>query len=113
LDYEIDGWDSAAGRAQAWVKLDTVYGNDSTHYFTMLWGNPGAQAASNAGGVFDTIGGLVADMHCGPEAVDVTDYHRSVSYFGVNPWKALSALRCNLTEMIRYGLAGCLESRQT
>ncbi|MCX7727506.1 MAG: DUF2341 domain-containing protein, partial [Chitinispirillaceae bacterium] len=38
IPYYIEMWDTLNKKADIWVKLDTVYGNDSTKHFTMLWG---------------------------------------------------------------------------
>lgn len=64
LPYEIEHWDSAAGKAEIWVKIDTIYANSDSHYFTMIWGNPAAQpAASNGVDVFDTAAGFKGVWH--------------------------------------------------
>jgi hypothetical protein len=63
LPFEIERWDSANGLAEIWIRLDTVHGNDNTHYFTMYWGNPSASAASNGGTVFDTADGFQGVWH--------------------------------------------------
>jgi hypothetical protein len=54
LPFEIEAWDSAAGAAAIWVRVDTVYGNNGTQSMTMHWGNPAAQSVSNSAAVFDT-----------------------------------------------------------
>ena len=63
LAFEIERWDTGAGHAEIWVKLDTVYGNDSSHYFVMHWGNPVAVNASNGSAVFDTGDGFQGVWH--------------------------------------------------
>jgi hypothetical protein len=65
LPYEIEHWDASQGSAEIWVKIDTVYGNDSTRYFDMYWGNPDAADASNGAAVFDTAGGFQGVWHMG------------------------------------------------
>ncbi len=42
IPFEIEQWDSSNARAEIWVRVDTIYGNDSTHYMAMTWGNPAA-----------------------------------------------------------------------
>lgn len=37
LPYEIERWDATNSAAEIWVNVDTVYGNDSTHFITMYW----------------------------------------------------------------------------
>jgi hypothetical protein len=63
LAHEIERWDSAAGLAEAWVKVDTVFGNDSGHCITMYWGNPQTMSASNGAAVFDTGNGFQGIWH--------------------------------------------------
>lgn len=36
LYYQIERWDSLSGEAQVWVRVDTVYGNNSTQYIYAL-----------------------------------------------------------------------------
>jgi hypothetical protein len=54
LSYEIERWDPAAGAAEAWVKVDTVFGGDSSRFITMYWGNPNVSSRSSGSAVFDT-----------------------------------------------------------
>jgi hypothetical protein len=65
LPYEIERWDNAGGAAEIWVKADTVYGNDSTHFIMMYWGNPDATDASDGAAVFDTADGFQGVWHLG------------------------------------------------
>jgi hypothetical protein len=72
LPFEIERWDSVSGLAEIWVKADTVYGNDSTHYFMMYWGLRPASPASNVTAVFDTANGYAGVWHLGPGLSDAT-----------------------------------------
>jgi hypothetical protein len=66
LSFEIERWDSADGLAEIWVKVDTVYGNDNTHYIVMYYGaSPGliAPSLSNGAAVFDTNAGFQGVWH--------------------------------------------------
>ena len=65
LPYEIEQWDAKVRRAEIWVKIDTIYGNDSTQYINMYWGNPNATSASNGAAVFDTGKGFQGVWHLG------------------------------------------------
>lgn len=65
LAYEIERWDPTNGKAEIWVKVDTVYGNDSTQYLLMNWGNPIAIDSSNSSMVFDTAAGFQGVWHMG------------------------------------------------
>ena len=78
LAYEIARWDSAGSLAEVWVLIDTVYGNDSTHYVLMRWGNSLASSLSDAAAVFDTSEGFqgVWHMEAGSQtARDATKNH--------------------------------------
>ena len=52
LPYEIESWDSTGALASVWVKLDTVFGNDSGQYISLWYGKPGAQSLSSGPSVF-------------------------------------------------------------
>lgn len=65
LAYEIERWDSTIGKAEIWVKVDTVHGNDSTQYLRMYWGNSNAFDSSAGSAVFDTGNGFNAVWHLG------------------------------------------------
>jgi hypothetical protein len=86
LPYEIERWNSANGGAEIWVKADTVYGNDSTHFITMYWGNPNATSASNSAVVFDTSNAFQGVWHLGessgPTAKDATGNHYNGTKLG-------------------------------
>ena len=45
LSFEIERWDPVAGLAEAWVKVDTVRGNDSSRFIIMYWGASASSAA--------------------------------------------------------------------
>jgi hypothetical protein len=70
LPYEIERFDPAAQKAEIWVKVDTVYGNDSAHCITMYWGNPQAAAVSSGPAVFDTADGFAAVWHLNLNCTD-------------------------------------------
>lgn len=65
LAYEIEQWDASAGQAAIWVKTDTVFGNDSSHFLTMYWGNPNVLDSSSSAAVFDISSGFAAVWHMG------------------------------------------------
>jgi hypothetical protein len=83
LSYEIDRWDPVAGLAEAWVKVDTVRGNDSTQSITMYWGNPNAADESNGAAVFDTTSGFTAVWHLNTDCSDITTGKHDGTNFGV------------------------------
>ncbi|MBN1130449.1 MAG: DUF2341 domain-containing protein [Chitinispirillaceae bacterium] len=63
LSYEIERWDPAAGRAEAWVRVDTVYGNNSSQYIQMFWGRDDVGSMADAAAVFDTANGFAGVWH--------------------------------------------------
>lgn len=84
LAYEIERWDSANGKAEIWVKVDTVYGNDSTQYLLMYWGNPDALESSNSAIVFDTAAGFQGVWHMG-QAENTTAFDATANHFDGTP----------------------------
>ena len=79
LPYEIEQWDLAAKQAAIWVKIDTIFGNDNSHYVNMFWGNPNAKSESKSSGVFDTSNGFQGVWHMNEtgtgQAKDATQNH--------------------------------------
>ena len=73
LSYEIERWDAFAGIAEVWVKVDTVFGNDSNQSITMYWGNPSAASESSGAAVFDTAAGFAGVYHLGENGDSVFD----------------------------------------
>jgi len=73
LPYEIERWDPVAKHAEVWVKVDTVYGNDSTQAITMCWDNIDAPAQSSSASVFDTGNGFQGVWHLGENGDSVFD----------------------------------------
>ena len=65
LSFEIEYWDSATASASVWVKVDTVYGNNSSQNFRMLWGNSNASSIFASKKVFDTAAGFAGVWHLG------------------------------------------------
>jgi hypothetical protein len=82
LAYEIERWDLSGQRAEIWVRADTVYGNDSTRFFTMYWGNPAAAAESNASAVFDTAAGFQGVWHLSGEGTATANDATPNNYHG-------------------------------
>ncbi|HAJ78298.1 MAG TPA: hypothetical protein DCO75_00880, partial [Fibrobacteres bacterium] len=63
LYYQLDEWNKTGKSATAWVRVDTIYGNDSLHYITMYWGNINVLSHSNGAAVFDTGNGFSSVWH--------------------------------------------------
>jgi hypothetical protein len=71
LPFEIERWDAAAQQAEIWVKVDTIYGNDSSHYFVMYWGESATAIALDSSNVFDTASGYRGVWHLAEEVAGV------------------------------------------
>jgi hypothetical protein len=73
LAYEIERWDAVNREAEIWVKVDTVHGNDSTHFIEMYWGNASAIDSSSGPRVFDTSAGFSGVWHMGENGESIND----------------------------------------
>jgi len=92
LSYEIEQWDQVAQSADIWVTVDTIFGNDSSQYITMVWGAATGAATvslSAAAAVFDTMAGFQGVWHLneptGATALDATGNHYDGTPFGSLP----------------------------
>jgi hypothetical protein len=85
LPYEIEHWDAVTGRAAVWVKVDTIYGNNSRQSITMYWGNPEATDMSASTAVFDTTNGFQGVWHLSDKAGNQAGDATVNGYFGISP----------------------------
>lgn len=88
MPFQIERWDRNCKVAEIWVNVDTVYGNNATQYFTMLWGNPDIQRINtNSARVFDTTLGIQASWHMGSKdgvfLDDATENRFDAKYIGM------------------------------
>jgi len=63
LPFEIEQWDPVTGRAEVWVRIDTVFGNRADQGIVMQWGDTNARNGSNGAAVFDTAQGFAGVWH--------------------------------------------------
>jgi hypothetical protein len=84
LSYEIERWDAALQIAEIWVKIDTVYGDDSTQYLTMYWGNASVSSVSLSEAVFDTAKGFGAVWHLAGNGDDATAGEHTGTVYGTS-----------------------------
>lgn len=73
LPFEIEIWDLAKGVADIWIKVDTVYGNNSTQFIAMYWGDTDADGGSDGAAVFDTASGYQGVWHLSDNEEQVMD----------------------------------------
>lgn len=90
LPHEIERWDAISGKAEIWVKVDTVYGNDSSHSIIMYWGNPNAKNASRSAAVFDTANGFQGVWHMG-QAGNTTATDATLNRYDGTPYGMTAA----------------------
>lgn len=67
LSFEIERFDATAQLAEIWVRIDTVFGNDSSHFIAMYWGEPAGAMPLNHAKVFDTTNGFRGVWHLAEE----------------------------------------------
>lgn len=79
LPHEIELWDTAAGLAAIWVRVDTVFGNDDSQYLWMQWGVSAGSAivSQPSGAVFDSR--FAGVWHLGDTAADGSAHDASVN----------------------------------
>lgn len=68
LAYEIEHWDPLQGKAEVWVRCDSLRLGDSAQYLTVYWNRPGVTGRSDGGAVFDTAEGYQGAWHLDREA---------------------------------------------
>jgi hypothetical protein len=62
LRYEIERWDAMSRTAAVWVRVDTIYGNDTTD-IVMYWGRKNTADFSDGGQVFGRTDGYMGVWH--------------------------------------------------
>lgn len=63
LRYEIERWNLSSRKAEIWVTVDTVFGNDSSQSIFMYWGNPEFSSVPKQKTAFDTLLGFQGVWH--------------------------------------------------
>lgn len=72
LLFETELWDDVAEQAVLWVKVDTIYGHDSSQGVVMYWGNELSVKQSQSTSVFDTTDGVASVLHLGGNTLDAS-----------------------------------------
>ena len=93
LPYEIERWDSLNRQAEIWVKVDTVFGNDSLQFLEMYWGNSNTSNGSNGASVFNTANGFIGVWHMNedPSAGTASIKDRTANAFNASPFGSMTA----------------------
>ncbi|MDQ3003290.1 MAG: DUF2341 domain-containing protein [Fibrobacterota bacterium] len=71
LSREIETWDARAGKADVWVRVDTVRAGSASQFINMHWGKQDA-SSGRMRPVFDTVAGFAGVWHLSEEAADTT-----------------------------------------
>jgi hypothetical protein len=77
LPLQIASWDAKSGKAEVWVRMDTVRANSASQYITLHWGKQDAAAPKDVGSlarkpVFDTAAGFAGAWHLEEDAAGIT-----------------------------------------
>jgi hypothetical protein len=91
LPFEIERWDATGEHAEIWVKVDTIYGNNSTQFIAMHWGDAEDGGAEGSLVVFDTGVGFQGVWHLGEAVGGVFNDATVNNYDGTSPDSALPA----------------------
>lgn len=65
LALQIERWDKAAGKGDAWVKVPKIAGLSPDNWITLYWGNPLAVPVSDGSKVFEPRNGFLGVWHLG------------------------------------------------
>ena len=71
LAYQIERWDAVEGKADIWVRIPNIKGNEH-QAIRMHWGNEQATSESNGERVFHTAEGFAGVWHLGENLKDAT-----------------------------------------
>ncbi len=71
LNYQIERWDAAAGKAEIWVLVPKVEVNSTADYITAYWGKPGAALVSDGANVFSGGNYFTGAWHLGEAGTQV------------------------------------------
>lgn len=82
LPYQIERWDRAGGRAEIWVRVDTVRADDDSQFIFLFAGRDSLASQSRGEGVFDTADGFTAVWHLGEDAGGAQPVYRDAAGFG-------------------------------
>ena len=103
LRYQIERWIKGSALAELWVRVDTVYGNNSSQYITMYWGKSGVSSKSSGNAVFDTSNNFKAVYHLDDNAGDGAGSIKDHTAYGWNGTPINMDVSNRITGTIGYG----------
>jgi autotransporter-associated beta strand protein len=84
LPYQIERWDNANSYAEIWVRVDTIFANNSSQYIVMYWGKNYVASKSSGTAVFNSTNGFMGSWHYGGDVTDATEYNTTTNYSSVD-----------------------------
>jgi hypothetical protein len=91
LLYETELWDETGKNAVLWVKMDTIYKNDSLQHIMMYWGASTPSPPSTSSGTSGTSGAVKISESNSAKVFDTTDGSAAVLHLGGSTLDASSA----------------------
>ncbi|NLG19587.1 MAG: DUF2341 domain-containing protein [Fibrobacter sp.] len=85
LQHEIERWNLSSGRAEVWVTVDTIFGNDSLQSISMYWGNPKFSSVTKPKNAFDTLNGFQGVWHLNDVSGDSIQDASPNRFIGISP----------------------------
>lgn len=82
LPHEIETWDSVAGQAALWIRMDSLAFDTKGQAVRMHWGKPGAPQVSSGPEVFDGSGAFASVWHLAEPGNDGPGGYRDASPIG-------------------------------
>lgn len=73
INYQISRWDTAAEKAELWIRVDTILGDRPFAPLNLYWGNPTAPRVSDGAKVFSAESGYSGVWHLGESGKGNTD----------------------------------------
>lgn len=92
--HQIERWSNTVKKAEIWLNVDTIHGNDSDQTITMYWGNETAAIQKENKAVFDTSNDFEGVWHLGDSTPDHVNDVTYNGYYGFSPDTAVP----NITE---------------
>lgn len=101
LPHEIERWDAAAGKAEIWVRLDTLAALRADRKLVLHWGRAEAVPVAGGAGVFRAEDGFIGVWHLADRSLDNRVLDSRGKYHGY----ASESLRPDWKDSVRVGEA--------
>lgn len=101
LPHEIERWDPASGKAEIWVRLDTLAARMDDRRIVLHWGRPDAVPVAGGSGVFRAENGFLGVWHLADRTGDYRVLDSHGSFHGL----ATPSMRPEWMDSVRAGEA--------